>query len=345
MRKLLLPAALLAALVCAPIALAASSPTVVPGAATAIGQTSAKLHGTVNPNGLATTYQFEYGTTESLGSASPATAASAGSGTAAVSESTTISGLSPDTTYYYELVATNSSGSSSTALQTLKTTGNPAPTSTTDPATAVARYTATLEATINPDNQATTYYFQYGLTSSYGFQTAPAVIAAGTTPVNVSALLVGIAPGATFHYRVIATHGATSTTYGADAVFATLPWPRPHSTLSYSVTPRTDSKAPYEYTVRGHLVHAATIPAALACHGTVTIRYYDGTRELASRTATVVPTCTYSASVRIGRLPATAKRPLVLAKPVATHITIRQHYNGDTYQAPSTTLSSTVSAG
>src|SRR2546429_216057 len=41
----------------------ASPPSVVTGAASNIGPTSATVAGTVNPHGLATTYLFEYGQT------------------------------------------------------------------------------------------------------------------------------------------------------------------------------------------------------------------------------------------------------------------------------------------
>ncbi|MHB8458363.1 MAG: hypothetical protein ACYDBS_11860, partial [Acidimicrobiales bacterium] len=54
-------------------------PSVVTQAATSVTATQATLNGTVNPNGAATTYQFQYGTTTSYGSVSPASPASAGS--------------------------------------------------------------------------------------------------------------------------------------------------------------------------------------------------------------------------------------------------------------------------
>ena len=38
-----------------------------------------------------------------------------------------------------------------------------------------------LQGTINPHNLATTYYFQYGPTATYGSQTAPASLPAGAT--------------------------------------------------------------------------------------------------------------------------------------------------------------------
>jgi phosphodiesterase/alkaline phosphatase D-like protein len=88
-------------------------PTVTTGAASAITSTSATLGGTVNPNGLSTTYIFLYGTSSSLAGASQVGPYSAGSGTSAVAANANISGLTPNTTpYYFRLQATNSSGPS-----------------------------------------------------------------------------------------------------------------------------------------------------------------------------------------------------------------------------------------
>ncbi|MDE3132314.1 MAG: hypothetical protein KGL16_14280 [Acidobacteriota bacterium] len=314
-----------AALVCVPVALAASSPTVAATATTGIGQTAATLHGTVNPNGLATTYQFHYGPTSALGSVSPATAASAGSGTTATARSTRISGLSPDTTYYLQLVASNSAGSASTPIESFKTTGNPAPTTTTSPAVGVTRYSATLVGVINPSNQATAYHFDYGLTPAYGFQSASKTIPAGSTPVAISILLPGLAPGTVYHYRLVASHGATSTTYGADVTFQTPPWPRPHTRNAIKVLPGTAARSPFVYRLSGTLTRTAQAPAGYGCHGTVTVRYFQGRRLIATR---VVPvgetTCTYRAVTTFRHLKGHGYRKL----------TVRARYQGDVWDAP-----------
>jgi hypothetical protein len=65
---------------------AGAAPTVTTGTASSVTSTTATISGTVNPNGAATTYQFQYGTTTGYGSVSPGSATSAGSGSAAVSE-------------------------------------------------------------------------------------------------------------------------------------------------------------------------------------------------------------------------------------------------------------------
>lgn len=55
-----------------------SAPAVTTSAASGVTATAATLNGTVNPEGAATTYQFQYGTSTSYGSVTPASPASAG---------------------------------------------------------------------------------------------------------------------------------------------------------------------------------------------------------------------------------------------------------------------------
>jgi hypothetical protein len=87
-------------------------PATTTGMSTKVMTSSATLNGTVNPNGLSTTYYFEWGTTTSYGNTIPSTPASAGSGTSGVHVSADITGLSPDTIYHYRLVAVSSFGTS-----------------------------------------------------------------------------------------------------------------------------------------------------------------------------------------------------------------------------------------
>jgi hypothetical protein len=98
-----------------------SAPAVTTSAASGVTSTAATLNGTVNPEGAATTYQFQYGTSTSYGSVAPASPASAGSGSSAVAESAGLSGLSASTTYDYRLVATNATGTTNGSNQTFTT--------------------------------------------------------------------------------------------------------------------------------------------------------------------------------------------------------------------------------
>lgn len=85
-------------------------PVVTTTAASGITVSAATLNGTVNPESLSATYQFNYGTTVSYGSST--TPASAGSGSSPVSESANLTGLIGNTTYHYQIQATNSAGTS-----------------------------------------------------------------------------------------------------------------------------------------------------------------------------------------------------------------------------------------
>jgi hypothetical protein len=80
---------------------------------------SATLNGTVDPNGDATTYSFQYGTTTAYGSTTPSL--SAGSGNSGQAVSASVSRLTPGTTYHYRVVATNAEGTTVGADQTFKT--------------------------------------------------------------------------------------------------------------------------------------------------------------------------------------------------------------------------------
>ena len=83
-------------------------PTATTGAAESITTGSAAVTGTVNPGGVATTYQFEYGTSSSYGLTTPQQDAGAGSDRRRGARDA----LEPhhDTTYHYRLVATNAAG-------------------------------------------------------------------------------------------------------------------------------------------------------------------------------------------------------------------------------------------
>jgi hypothetical protein len=116
--------ALAAALALPGLAQAQSSkPTAVTGAAAAVTPQSATLLGKVTPNGAATTFLFQYGTTTLYTAATPVTAVGAGTAPAAVVADVT--GLAPATTYHYRLVAHNRNGTVNGADRVLKTKPQP----------------------------------------------------------------------------------------------------------------------------------------------------------------------------------------------------------------------------
>jgi len=95
-------------------------PTVITNSTTKIDSTFAMLNGMVNPNGLSTTVNFEYGKTLSYDSTITATQSPV-NGTDSVSVSAEITGLSPGTEYHYRAVATNSLGTTTGSDQTFIT--------------------------------------------------------------------------------------------------------------------------------------------------------------------------------------------------------------------------------
>lgn len=89
---------------------AGSPPSVKTINAVKLTASSAELHGTVNPNGYASEYFFEYGKTTEYGSFKPLPAAEVGSGTKDVEVSVQVEGLKPGTTYHFSLTAINEYG-------------------------------------------------------------------------------------------------------------------------------------------------------------------------------------------------------------------------------------------
>jgi hypothetical protein len=107
------------------LVLAAGASAAVPSVgslqATDLQGVSALLKGEVDPQGLATSYRFEYSTQASFAGATQTASTPAGDGIDPFPARAAIAGLSPGTLYYYRLVATNASGPSS-AQGTLTTT-------------------------------------------------------------------------------------------------------------------------------------------------------------------------------------------------------------------------------
>jgi hypothetical protein len=198
------------------MAVAVSAPATITGPVTAVGPTSATATGTVNPNGTATKWYVEYGTSTSYGSTT--SAKSAGSGSANVAVSATLSGLAPGTAYHYRLVASNNAGTSRGADGIFTT--STAPMAVTGTATEVTMTSATLTGTVDANGRATTWYFEYGTSASYGSKTSVKSAGSGTNSVGVSAPISGLARGRLYHFRLVATSDA-GTSRGADRTFST----------------------------------------------------------------------------------------------------------------------------
>jgi hypothetical protein len=85
---------------------------------------------------------------------------------------------------------------------------------------AVGESTAHVVASINPESSVTTAHFEYGPTAAYGNSTAEAPVGADLSSHDVGADLSGLAPGTTYHVRVVATN-AYGISRGVDQTFRT----------------------------------------------------------------------------------------------------------------------------
>ena len=193
-------------------------PVVTTNAATYIASYSARLNGSVDPHGLTTTVYFQYGRTINYGLT---TAIQSKTGNTYQSVSAPIGGLTASATYHFRIVAHNSAGTrygADRTFTTLAPTGFPVV--MTNPATLVARFSATLNGSVDPHGLTTAVYFQYGTTISYGLTTAIQT-KTGNAYQNVAANISGLAASTTYHFRIVATNSA-GTRYGADRTLTTL---------------------------------------------------------------------------------------------------------------------------
>ena len=230
------------------------SPSVVTtNPATNVASVSATLNGSVNPRGSTTTVYFQWGTTTSYGHT---TATQTKTGNTSLPITANISGLSASTTYHFRIVATNGGGTSFGADR-IFTTLSP-PVVTTNPATNVASFSATLNGSVNPRGSTTTVYFQWGTTTSYG-HTTPGQTKTGNTSLPITANISGLSASHLYHFRIVATNGG-GTSFGPDRTFTTLGATGPPVVTTNPATNVTTS--------------SATLNGSLDPHGLTTTVYF-----------------------------------------------------------------------
>lgn len=190
--------------------------------------TSAALTGTVNPDKAgAATCQSVWGTSPELGQTAPCSAPVA-EGASPVPVQAPLSGLEPDTTYYYLLQATNANGTNPGKvwqIQQFTTLGSGLH---AEAVSAVTAESVTFDASIDPNNAPTTYYFQYGTTTGYGADVPSppgTAVGSGKGDAEVSQHVQGLQAGTVYHYRVVAVSevapGQVEEFDGSDQTFTT----------------------------------------------------------------------------------------------------------------------------
>src|SRR6266496_1678131 len=200
-----------------PTATATPIPVVITRPATNVASFSATLDGSLNPRGSTTIVYFQYGLTTSYGHTTPMQTQN---GNTVRAITANISGLSASHTYHFRIVAHNGGGtvSGSDGTFTTLTAAGP-PIVITNRATNIGSFSATLHGSLDPHGLATTVYFEYGTTTSYGSTTANQT-KTGNTYQNVAASISGLAAITAYHFRIVATNSA-GTAYGSDRSFAT----------------------------------------------------------------------------------------------------------------------------
>jgi hypothetical protein len=230
--------ALASGLVFSAAAFAAPEPPLTRSPATAITATTAVLEGTLNPGAsVKAGWYFAYSTEFSCliePEISPVEAEVEGE---AVPEHVEVTKLQPNRTYAFCMIATDEEGEATPSSNEVSfTTLAATPTIDSETSSAVSSTAATLEAQVNPNNQASVAYLQYsssakvnGSGSLEGVTQLPAPPGRsigsgyGDQPVGPSTV-TRLSPGSTYYYQAVATN-RTGVSYGPVRSFTTVPTP------------------------------------------------------------------------------------------------------------------------
>lgn len=193
------------------------APNAITNGAVAINTSQATINGSVDPNGLATTYHFDFGPTTSYTKTTPVVAA--GMGTTLTAVSATLSGLTAGEVIHYRVEATNSTGTTYGGDRSFAMPKPPG--AATGAATVTSGPGATLTGTVAHKGTDAQYWFEWGPTISYGTSTpVGSDSASGPTKLPVSANVTGLTAATTYHYRLVAAN-PSGTTNGRDKTFTT----------------------------------------------------------------------------------------------------------------------------
>jgi hypothetical protein len=183
--------------------------------ATVITNTGGTLNANVNPNGLSSTYNFEWGTSTSYGNSSTIT--SAGSGTSNVAVTVSISGLTAGVTCHYRVNATNGEGTANGIDMTF-TPGAAALITTA--ASSITSSTASSGGNVTIDGGASVTIRGVCWSTAANPTTSDPHTSNGSGTGSFTSSITGLSATTTYHIRAYATN-ANGTWYGDDKSFTT----------------------------------------------------------------------------------------------------------------------------
>jgi phosphodiesterase/alkaline phosphatase D-like protein len=200
-----------------------SAPSVQTGSGSTTSNSTAAVTGSVVPNGDTTTYWYDYGETTAFGFQNDKQ--SIGSGYTPIATPAYITGLKANALYYFRLNANNRFATVNGATYSFQTNSNPPPVGSipivhTTSASNISRTTADLNGQLNPNGSTTTYWFEYGKTTSLGNVKTLQTQDSGTTLVSVSLSLSGLDPLTQYYFRLNAQN-QYGTTIGTTLSFMT----------------------------------------------------------------------------------------------------------------------------
>lgn len=195
--------------------------------ASEITPNSAKLNGKLNPDGMATSYHFEYGVDTGYRESTAPVSGVSDTGEISVAP-TEVANLQPGRTYHYRLVAENSLGTTYGPGRTF--TAASRPTIAGVHATDVSETSAVLRGLVYSHGSATTYRFEYGSTLEYGRSVPVPDGDAGSEEGAhaVSQEITGLQSGVVYHYRLVAEN-TWGKVVGDDVTFSFFPTSCPNS--------------------------------------------------------------------------------------------------------------------
>lgn len=195
------------------------APPIVQTSSGSAGDTTAFLNGSVNPDGAATNYWFEYGTDQWSLQARTGTQSAGSTGTSSISVYASLTNLSSNLTYYFRVVGQNVYGTS--YGNTLSFTTNSsnwgswsAPTVQTVYGNSLGATSLSLSGQASPNQSDTSVWFEYGTSPSVLSNTTNTTFIGrsyGTLPFSQT--ISNLFSNTTYYFRAVARN-SYGTAYG-----------------------------------------------------------------------------------------------------------------------------------